>query len=101
MFHVKHFRPLASYTPNLQAARSQTLVCIIGPEPEPVLGPRREHPVRLGDTEGDQVVDQDAEVAIRPIDDEGLCQHRIQSGDQPLGRRFLIARSAVDLTRHI
>ena len=83
------------------AERCQSLGRIVGPERQAVLGPRGEHPVRLGDPAGDEIVDHHAEIAVGPPDRDTLQSagqpRRVQPGQQPLRRRLLVARGAVDL----
>ena len=68
-FHVKHLgRAPAPTQPGLARGR-QPLVGIVGPQPQPVFGPRGEHAVGLGDARGHQIVNQNAEIAIGTIDD--------------------------------
>ncbi|MNX18811.1 hypothetical protein D3C86_487170 [compost metagenome] len=68
-----------------------------------VLGTRGEHPVGFLDLLGDQVVDQHADVGVLAREDHLFLAAdvagRVQPGHQPLGRRFLVARGAVDLAR--
>jgi hypothetical protein len=69
---------------------------------QPVLGARREHPVRLGDAARDQVVDQDAEVSLvaprAPPVLAARMTRRVHAREQPLRGRFLVAGRAVDLS---
>ena len=85
--------------------RRQPLIGIVGAERKPVLGARGEHAIGLADTARDEVVDHDAHIAVGAPDDERLGAargaRRIQPGEQPLRRRFLIARRAVDLAGKI
>ena len=66
-----------------------------------MLGPAGEHPVGFVDPAGDKIVDEDADVALLPVGDEGLAPRRgegsVGSGHDPLCRRLLVAGRAVDL----
>ena len=101
LFHVKHPLPVALDTADLQAPWRQSAVGIVGPQPQTVFRPRCEHPVGLGDPQADEVVDQDAEIALGPIDDERLGQRRVQPGDKALGSRLFVSRRAIDLPSHV
>ena len=61
------------------AELGQAEVGVVVPEQQPVLGPAREHPVGLVDAAGDQVVDQDADVRLRPVEDERPLRPRRRS----------------------
>ena len=52
------------------AELGQAEVGVVAPEQQAVLGPAGEHPIRLVDSSGDEVVDQDADVTLRSVDDE-------------------------------
>ena len=71
------------------------------PEHQAILGAAGEHAVRLVDAAGDQVVDQDADIGPRAVEDQrrlALDRERgVDAGDQALGRRLLVAGRAVDL----
>ena len=49
LFHVKHPLPVALDAADLQAPWCQSLVGVVGPQPQTIFRPRREHPVGLGD----------------------------------------------------
>ena len=77
-------------------------VRVIGPEQQTELGPRREQPVRLEATLGDQVVDHHAQIGQISANHHGFSTQRLSSGvepgNQPLPCRLFISRRAVDLT---
>ena len=83
------------------AQLGQAEVGVVVPEQQPVLGAAGEHPVRLVDPAGDQVVDQDADVGLRPVEDERARPRRrtggVDPGDQALRGGLLVAGRAVDL----
>ncbi len=72
---------------------------------KPILGPRREHAIRLIDALGHQVVDQHADVGLAAIEDQRRLaldlEGRVDAGHQPLGGRFFVAGRAVDLAGEI
>ena len=72
------------------------------PERQAILGAAGEHPIGLVDAAGDEIVDQDADVGPRAVEDQGRIaldrQGGVDAGDQPLGGRLLVAGRAVDLT---
>ena len=87
------------------AEPGQSEVGVVAPEQEPVLGATGEHPVRLIDSSGDEVVDQDADVPLRAIDMEWRLalgeQGGVDPGDEPLRGGFLISGRTVDLAGEI
>ena len=87
----------------LAAVLGQAQVRVVFAQLQPVLGARREHPVRLGDAARDEVVDQHAEIgfvaARRPAVLAAHEARRVDAGEQALRRRFLVAGRAVDLAR--
>ena len=68
---------------------------------QPILGAAGEHAIRLVDAPGDQVVDQDADVGLRAVEDQRRLaldrQGGVDAGDQSLGGGLLVAGRAVDL----
>ena len=80
-------------------------VGVVVAEHQAIFGAAGEHAIRLVDTPGDQVVDQDADVGPRTIENERRLvldrERRVDAGDQPLGGRFLVARRAVDLAGEV
>jgi hypothetical protein len=72
---------------------------------QPVLGPRREHAVGLGDLLGDQVIHQHAQVGrvARQLQRRQATEgpHRVHAGHQALRGGLLIARRAQHLARKI
>ena len=81
----------------------QSQVGVVLPQQETILGPGGEHAIRFFGTLGDQVIDQHADISLVAADDEFrrplYLQRRVDPSDDSLGRRLLIARRAVDLTR--
>ena len=81
---------------------SQRIVLTNG---EAKLGTRREEPIRLIDASCHQIVHEHADVRILPPEDRGrLTPHgerRIHSRNDALPRRFLVARSSVDLPSEV
>ena len=80
----------------------QALVGIVGPQGQAILRPRGEHPVRLGDPAGHEIIDHHAEIAVRAIEHDRVGtagrQSRVQARDNSLRRRLLISGRAVDLS---
>ena len=58
------------------ALAGQPLIGVIGPQRQPVFGPRGEHAVRLGDAARDQVVDHHAEIALGAVEHDVACRCR-------------------------
>ena len=81
--------------------RADQLIGVVGAQREPVLGPRREHAIGLGDALRHQIVDHHAEIALGPIEHDLPAPARARRGveacDQALRRRFFVSRGAVDL----
>ena len=50
--------------------RGQPLVGIVGAQGQPVLGARGEHAVGLGGPAGHQIVDEDADIGVGPVEHE-------------------------------
>ena len=85
-------------TAERNAAVGQPLVGVVGAQRQPVLRPRGEHPVGLGDAAGHQIVDHHAEVAsVRGRTVIGPAAagpaRGVETRDQPLGRRLPRNRS--------
>ena len=84
-----------------QPLRRQPLVGVVDPQAEPVLGARGEHPIGLADAARDEVVDEHADVGFGAVEGDAVGPggeaRRIEPGDKPLRRRFLVAGRAVDL----
>ncbi len=55
---------------DLPAQLGEPQVGVVVPEHQPILGAAGEHPIRLVDSAGDQVVDQDADIRPRAIEDQ-------------------------------
>ena len=101
-----HFRLVRARSRRADAAQRDTpvgkpLIGVVGPQRQPVLGPRGEHPIRLSDAARNQVIDHDAEIALGPIEYDrrrATCpRRRIQAGNEALRSGFLITCGAVDL----
>ena len=89
-------------TANFNATVRQTLIGIVGPQQQPVFGPRGEHPIGFGGTARDQIVNHHAGVGIRPAEGEDVSrarrpQCRVDAGNKPLRGRLFIACRAIDL----
>ena len=86
---------------DLDARRRQPLVGIVGPQHKAVLGARRKHAVGLRRPQGHQVVDHDADIGLRPVEDEAVATARrqggVDAGHQALGGGLFIAGGAVNL----
>src|SRR5829696_2720275 len=95
--------PFIVHKSSIPAARRQTQVSVVDSKKQPVLRARREHPVRLETSFGDQVVDEDADVCLVAPQLECRLAARTTRGvdarDHALGRGFLVAGSTVDLSR--
>src|SRR5260221_12098508 len=81
----------------------ESQVRIVLAQHEPIFRAAGEHAIRLRNTAGNEVVDQDTDIPfVAPrapsmlVPDE---QRRIDTRDDSLRRRFLVAGSAVDLSR--
>ncbi len=76
-------------------------VGVVEPQPQAKLRPGGEHPVRLVGAAAHQVVDQNADVRLVATQDHrGLAAHppdRVDPRHDPLRRRLLVARGAIDL----
>ena len=83
--------------------RFQPEIGVVLSEIEAVLGPRGEHPIRLGGSFGDEIVYHDPNVTFRPAEDQRLfalnSAGSVDSGNNPLAGGFLITGSSIDLTR--
>src|SRR5690606_2483862 len=70
-------------------------------EQQPMLGPAREHAVRLARALGHEIVDQDTRVALMPGDHQRRLladlMHGVDASHQALSGGFLVAGRAVDL----
>ncbi len=85
--------------------RCQAGVGIVGPQQQAVFRAGGEHPVRLGGSAGDEVVDHDGDVALIASHDDRLgtedAPGGVDPGDPPLPGRLLVAAGAVDLAGEI
>ena len=94
-------RPCSSYAAQRDALIGQALIGIVGPQGQPILGARREHPVRLGDAAGHKIVDHHPEIAVGAVEHDRVgsaCAHGcVQARNNSLRRSFFIASGAVDL----
>ena len=68
---------------------------------ESIFSPRRKHAIRLPGILGNQIVNQDANIGLRSIENEWLIPTELQccvdAGHDTLSRRFLITGCPVDL----
>ena len=81
--------------------RGQTQVRVVDSKQKPVLGARREHPIRLEAAAGDEIVDEDADVRLVAAQDQRRIAARasgcVDACHQPLGRGLLVSGRPVDL----
>src|SRR2546427_4792834 len=86
---------------DLVAGFAQSVVGVILPQEQAIFGPGSEHPIRLGSPFGHQIVDQDADIGLVTPQDYRLpsldSSGGVDAGQYPLGTRFLISRSSIDL----
>ena len=70
-------------------------------EQKAVFSAAGKHSIRFVGSLGYEVVDQDADVTLVPLDDQGLlCPallHGVDSGDKTLGGGLFVAGGAIDL----
>ena len=71
-FSLKRLPRLVLNQPKLPPMRRQSHVRVVDPQVQPELRPRREHPVRLIRPLRDQVIDQDPDVSLRPVQRERI-----------------------------
>ena len=87
--------------PTSAAERGQAQVGVVVPKGKPVLGPRSEHPVGFLGSLGHKVVDEDTDVGLVPAQNQRSpalnLSRGVDSGDEPLPGRFLVARGSVEL----
>src|SRR5262245_59017452 len=85
--------------PDLTTDWGETQVRVVDAKEQAVLGARREHPVRLQASSCNQVVHKDSDVCL--IAAESHCRlapnrlNGVDTGDQPLRRRLLVAGGTV------
>ena len=72
---VKHLPPLVRHQARPAANRGQSLIGIVDSQVQTEFGARREHPVRLVSTLGDQIVNQNSGIALGSAED-----HRLLAG---------------------
>src|SRR5581483_402883 len=105
LFHVKQIPPGVADQTDTAPDRCQAFIRVVDSEMESEFSPGGEHPVRLVGTLRDQIVDQNAYIALGPPDDHlrfaGQLASGIYSGHDSLAAGLLVARSAVDLTSQI
>ena len=93
--------PFRAHAADGNAPGGEPLVGVVRPQRQPVLRPRGEHPIGLGDPLGNEVVDHHPEVAFGAVEHDTRRSRRPatpRSGrPQALRRRFLIAGGPVDL----
>ena len=74
---LEPFPPLVVHETEPPAGRRQAQVRVVDPQQQPMLGARREHPVRLETAARDQVVDENADVRLVAAERErGLARAR-------------------------
>ena len=99
------FQPLPGKAADPGADRAEPLVGVVRAQPETILGPRGEHPVRFADALGHQIVDQHADIGVSPVQDQGRPsghrQTRVEPSHQALRRSFLVPRRPVDLAGEV
>src|SRR5215468_8365650 len=85
------------------AVRRQTKIGVINAEQESMLGPRREHTVRLEASFGDEVVNEDPDIRLMTSQLQSPRRpgevNRVHAGDNALSSCLLITRRSVDLSR--
>ncbi len=85
----------------LAATLRESQIRVVLAQLQPVLGARREHPIGLGHAARDEIVDEHAEIRLvaprRPAFLAARVTRRVDAGEQPLRRGFLVSRRAVDL----
>ena len=98
---AKDLSPPRADAAERQPLRRQALVGVVDPQAEPVLRARGEHPIGFADAARDEVVDEHADIGFGAVEGDAVGAggeaRRIQPGDKPLRRRFLVAGRAVDL----
>ena len=81
------------------------MVGIVGAQGQTKLCSAGEHPVGLGYTPGDQIIDQDPDIGFVTAKDHGIGVRRgpgrIQARDQALSRRLFVTGGAIDLACQI
>ena len=81
--------------------RPQPGQCIVSAEPQPILGARGEHAIRLRNSLEDEVVDQHPEIGVRSLERQRRHVKRVRgcvgACEQPLRRSLLVSGRAVDL----
>ena len=89
----------------LSRNRRQSEIRVVLAQSQPILRATAEHAVRLVRAEGDKVVNEDAKVRLVPLGRPRIAARHLARGvqprQQPLGRRFLVARGAVDLAGEV
>src|SRR5215510_14431497 len=89
------------HAPKLNAFLSQSLIGIVGPKRQSIFRPRGEHSIGLSDPLGHEVIDQNPEVALRPIKDDLPAPTRqsrsVQASHEALSGGLFISSHAVDL----
>jgi hypothetical protein len=71
------------------------------PQQQAIFRPAGKHAVRLVHAPGYQVVDENADVGLAAVEDQGRLalhpQRGVDAGQEPLGGGLLVTRGAVDL----
>ena len=78
-------------------------ISVVFTQLQPIFRTRREHSIRFRNASRDEIVDQHAEIGFIASRAPALVAdrkpRRVDPGEDPLRRRFFVARRAVDLSR--
>src|SRR5262249_28469981 len=95
----------SAHQPDPKCAPGQPLISVILAQKQSVLGTARKHPIRLFGSFGDEIVNENPDIGLRPIQDKWWkslnLQRSVGSGNQPLSRRLFVSRGAVHLSSQI
>ena len=79
------------------------MICIVRTQEQAEFGTRGEHAIGLTDPPPDQIVNHDADIGLGPAEVDRVTAQRlgrrVDPGNDPLRRGFLISGRAVDLAR--
>ena len=82
--------------------RRQTQIRVVLPQEQPVFGSGRHHPVWLMAFFCHKIIDENADISLGTVDHDAFLPlqlpSRIDPGDQPLCRRFLVTGTSVKLS---
>ena len=76
IFGVELPLPRRADAADRDALAGQPLIGVVGPQRQPIFGPRGEHPIRLGDAAGHQIVDHHAEIAFGAVEHDRPARRR-------------------------